>query len=88
MRVTQKDIANRLSLSQSLVAGVLADKPGVWVSPANRDRIQLVAREMGYRPNAAARRLRSGKSDSVGSTPPAGRRGAGCRWTTAASWRR
>ena len=66
MRVTQKDIARSLNLSQSLVAGVLADKPGVWASPENRERIQRAAREMGYRPNMAARRLRSGKSDSVG----------------------
>lgn len=66
MRVTQKDIARALNLSQSLVAGVLADKSGVWASPENRERIHRAAREMGYRPNAAARRLRSGKSDSVG----------------------
>lgn len=66
MRATQKTIAGKLNLSQSLVAGVLNDKPGVWVSPANRERIRQAAREMGYRPNAAARRLRSGKSDSVG----------------------
>ena len=66
MRVTQKDIARALNISQSLVAGVLGDKPGVWASPENRERIQRTAREMGYRPNAAARRLRSGKSDNVG----------------------
>ena len=75
MRVTQKDIARTLNLSQSLVAGVLADKPGVWASPENRERIRHAAREMGYRPNTAARRLRSGKSDNVGfvvfSPPPA-----------------
>ncbi|MGI4787328.1 MAG: LacI family DNA-binding transcriptional regulator [Janthinobacterium lividum] len=65
MRVTQKDIARQLNLSQALVAGVLGDKPGVWVSAANRERIQQTAREMNYRPNAAARRLQSGKSDSV-----------------------
>ena len=66
MRVTQKDIARALNLSQSLVAGVLGDKPGVWASQENRERIQRAAREMGYRPNIAARRLRSGKSDCVG----------------------
>ena len=66
MRVTQRDIAHTLNLSQSLVAGVLGDKPGVWASPENRERIRRTAREMGYRPNAAARRLRSGKSGCVG----------------------
>lgn len=66
MRATQKDIARALNISQSLVAGVLGDKPGVWASPENRERIQRTAREMGYRPNTAARRLRSGKSDNVG----------------------
>lgn len=66
MRVTQKDIARTLNLSQSLVAGILANKSGVWASPENRERIQRAALEMGYRPNIAARRLRTGKSHSVG----------------------
>ncbi|MGC8668717.1 MAG: LacI family DNA-binding transcriptional regulator [Chthonomonadales bacterium] len=65
MGVTQKEIARRLNLSQSLVAGVLGNRPGIWVSQEKRDLILRTARELGYRPNAAARSLRSGKTHVV-----------------------
>ena len=65
MRVTQRDIAKKLQLSPSLVAGVLNDRPNVWVSNENRKRIVSTAKEMNYRPNAAARALRSGKTNVV-----------------------
>lgn len=64
-RVTQKEIARRLNLSQSLVAGVLNNRPGVWVSQENRERILKLARELNYRPNAAARALRRGRTELV-----------------------
>ncbi len=63
--MTQKDIANKLNLSRSLVAGVLNNKPGVWASEETRSRIHLAAREMNYRPHAAARALRSGKTRTM-----------------------
>lgn len=65
MRVTQRDIAKKLQLSPSLVAGVLNDRPNVWASEENRRRIINAAKEMNYRPNAAARALRSGKTNTV-----------------------
>ena len=65
MAVTQRDIATKLGISQSLVAGVLGDKPGVWVSDQKRLLIVDTARDLGYRPNAAARMLRSGTSNTV-----------------------
>lgn len=65
MRVTQKDIARELNLSQSLVAGVLNGRAGLWVSQENRDRIVTAARDMNYQPNAAARALRRGKTGVV-----------------------
>jgi len=64
-RITQKEIARRLNLSQSLVAGVLNNRPGVWVSPENRERILRLARELNYRPNTAARALRRGRTEVV-----------------------
>ena len=66
VRVTQKDIARHLSVSQSLVAAVLNNRPGVWVSEENRQRIKQAAQEMHYRPNSAAQSLRNGRSRSVG----------------------
>jgi LacI family transcriptional regulator len=59
------DIAEKLGISASLVSKVLNDRPGVWASEETRGRIRAAAREMGYRPNAAARALRSGKSRQV-----------------------
>jgi LacI family transcriptional regulator len=64
-RVTQKDIAQRLNISQSLVAGILANRPNVWASEETRRRILEAAREMNYQPNRAAQSLRSGKTGSV-----------------------
>lgn len=65
-RVTQKDIARKLQLSQSLVANVLNNRPGIWISEENRQRILVTARDLGYRPHAAARALRRGKTGIVG----------------------
>jgi len=62
MGITQKEIARRLNLSQSLVAGVLNNRPGVWVSRAKKELILRTAQELGYRPNAAAQSLRMGRT--------------------------
>ena len=65
MPVTQKDIAKELNLSQSTVTKVLNNRPDVWVSSENRQRILLMAKKLNYRPNQAARALRSGQFKSV-----------------------
>jgi len=65
MGVTQKDIAKRLNLSQSLVARVLGNSQDVWVSAENRRLIHFTAQELGYQPNSAARMLRTGKAYAV-----------------------
>lgn len=65
MAVTLRDIAKRLNLSPSLVSGVLNGRDGVWASEETRARVVEAAREAGYRPNAAARALRSGKSNTI-----------------------
>lgn len=65
LSVTLKDIAARVGLSPAVISRVLNGKPGVWISDENRRRIHDAARELGYRPRAAARSLRSGKTNSV-----------------------
>lgn len=57
MSVTQKDIAQKLNISRSLVARAL--KGYEEVSPLTRQRVEEVAREMGYdlNTNQAARSL-------------------------------
>lgn len=63
--VRLKDIARALNVSTSLVSAVLNGKSGPWVSEQTQQRILAAAREMGYRPQAAARMLRSGKTHTV-----------------------
>ncbi len=62
--MTLKDFARKLGLSQTTVSRGLNDYPEV--SPATRRRIREAAAELGYRPNANARRLAMGRSGAVG----------------------
>jgi DNA-binding LacI/PurR family transcriptional regulator len=68
MPTTLQDIARTVNLSESLVRGVLKNKPNVWASEANRRRILEAARELNYRPNAAAQALATGSTKTVGFT--------------------
>ncbi len=61
--VTQLDMARRLGVSQALVARALRDDPAV--AAATRERVQAMARQLGYRPNATARALLTGKTGLV-----------------------
>ena len=65
MATRLRDIAEKLKLSPALISGVLNDRPGVWASEETRQRIRLTAKELGYRPNPAARALSSGKANAV-----------------------
>lgn len=62
--VTLKDIANRCGLSVATVSKAINNMPDISLSTAQR--IQQVAREMGYMPNAAARTMKTGRSMTVG----------------------
>ena len=65
--VTVSDIAERVGLSKSAVAKVLLNnRSTIRVSRENAERIRKVAAEMEYRPNTAARALRSGRSGMLG----------------------
>lgn len=63
--VTRKDIARELNVSDSLVGKVLNGSANVWASPELCERIRLTARNMGYRPNAAAQALARGRTNLV-----------------------
>ena len=63
--VTQKDIARRLAISQSHVAGVLAGHPRTGASDETKRRILDTAASLGYVPQATARMLRSGRTYTV-----------------------
>ncbi|MGH3416230.1 MAG: LacI family DNA-binding transcriptional regulator [Actinocrinis sp.] len=67
------EIAKRAGVSRSTVSYALSGKR--HVSEATRTRIQRVIEELDYRPNAAARALKEGRSRTLGLViPPPSRR--------------
>ncbi|MEZ0496404.1 LacI family DNA-binding transcriptional regulator [Sphingomonas sp. IW22] len=62
-RATSYDVARVAGVSQSAVSRCFA--PGGSVSSGTRERILKVARELGYRPNALAQGLISGRTNLV-----------------------
>ena len=63
-RVTLADVAERAGVSPALASIVMREAPGA--SPTSRRRVQTVAKELGYRPDARARSLASLKSRLIG----------------------
>ena len=63
--VTSIDVAEHAGVSQSTVSLVFSGKGRGRVSEATAERVRRSARELGYRPNAAAQALRTGASRAV-----------------------
>lgn len=66
--ITIKDIAKKLNISSSTVSRALTNKNGV--SESLRERIQTIAKNMGYYPNFKARALVGGKVGVIGVVIP------------------
>ena len=64
-RPTSIDVARRAGVSQSTVSLVFSGKGRGRVSEATAERVKEAARELGYRPNAAAQALRRGSSRAI-----------------------
>ncbi|MFC8243175.1 LacI family DNA-binding transcriptional regulator [Streptomyces chartreusis] len=64
-RPTSRDVAQAAGVSQAAVSLVLGDKWRGRVSAATAERVREAARELGYRPNLAARNLRLGHTRTV-----------------------
>jgi DNA-binding LacI/PurR family transcriptional regulator len=64
-RVTSADVARRAGVSRATVSYVLNDTPGQSISADTRRRVLAAAAGLGYAPSAAARTLRTGRSDVV-----------------------
>ena len=62
-RPTLKTIAFMTGLGVSTVSQALKDGPDI--SRATKQRVQLVAKQIGYRPNRAGVRLRTGKTNVI-----------------------
>lgn len=61
--VTSQDVARLANVSQSAVSRTFT--PGASVSRGTRERVLAAAQELGYRPNALARAMISGRSQLI-----------------------
>ncbi|HEY0532803.1 MAG TPA: LacI family DNA-binding transcriptional regulator [Actinoplanes sp.] len=64
-RVTSADVARLAGVSRATVSYVLNDTPRQTISADTRGRVLDAAATLGYAPSAAARTLRTGRSDVV-----------------------
>jgi DNA-binding LacI/PurR family transcriptional regulator len=64
-RVTSADVARLAGVSRATVSYVLNDTPRQSISADTRNRVLDAAARLGYAPSAAARALRTGRSDVV-----------------------
>ena len=62
--VSLKDIADKSGYSIATISKALRNMPDISKKP--KDKIQNIAREMGYFPNAAARALKTNQSRNIG----------------------
>ena len=64
-RITSKDVAREAGVSQTTVSFVLNDRSDQTIPPETRQAVLAAAQRLGYVPFAAARTLRSGRSNVV-----------------------
>ena len=67
--VTRKDVARYAGVSTAVVSYVVNGGPKK-VAPATEAKVQDAIRVLGYRPNAAARALKLGSSETLGLIVP------------------
>jgi len=67
--ISSLELARQCGISQGTVDRALHDRPGV--SPKTREKVLRLARQLGYRPNPAAREILTGQSLTVGAILPA-----------------
>jgi LacI family transcriptional regulator len=63
--VTRTDVARRAGVSSAVVSYVVNSGPRN-VAPETRERVLQAIEELGYRPNASARALKRGVSETIG----------------------
>lgn len=64
--VTSVDVARKAGVSQATVSLVMSGKAAGRISEATAETVRRCAKELGYRPNVAARALRSGAAAAIG----------------------
>jgi DNA-binding LacI/PurR family transcriptional regulator len=69
-QVTSNDVARQAGVSQATVSLVLSGKSAGRVSSATEATVRAAAEKLGYRPNLAARALRTGSARAIGLVVP------------------
>ena len=69
-QVTSNDVARAAGVSQATVSLVLSGKSAGRVSSATEATVRAAAEKLGYRPNLAARALRTGSARAIGLVVP------------------
>lgn len=64
-RVTLAQVGRRAGVSTAAASYVLAGRTDQRITDETKDRIRAAAEELGYRPNAAAKTLRTGRSGTI-----------------------
>lgn len=66
VKVTLNDVALQAGVDRSVVSRVINDDPKLNVRPETRRRVKDIIEKLGYRPNAAARSLRTNRAYMFG----------------------
>lgn len=69
-RTTLADVAARARVDRSVVSRVLSEDPDLVIRTETRERVLDAVRELGYRPNVAARSLRTRRTGTLGLVIP------------------
>lgn len=70
-RVTRADVAKKAGISQTTVAYVLNETPGVKIREETRTKVLQAAKELGYTPSFTARSMKRGRTELIGILTPA-----------------
>ncbi len=68
VRITIRDVAQQAGVSRQTVSRAINNNPGI--DPETRRRVLAVARELGYRPSAVARGLKTNRTATIGLVVP------------------
>lgn len=69
-RVTLVDVALAAGVDKAVVSRVVNHDPGLVIRPDTRARVEAAVAVLGYRPNPAARSLRTAKTGTIGLVIP------------------
>ena len=70
MEITLKKVAKAAGVSHTTVSLVINNAEGSRVSQSTRERVFQTIRKLDYNPNLTAKRLASGKTNSIGLYTP------------------